>query len=260
MDARDETVINVLLKISRITGFIPPNEQSRWFYTRQILTITFNLFYSCFCIYQSIISINHFSHQNTTDITISILSSFSVVAQGLSFQIVSLWIPKAWNNLHENLTVDYIDISNGKRNAFLEVVIMHLIFLARLAGIVWIWYPVGGIYGLWNNSFRLINDYCFFISVLLMIHVNIIIKKKSLLMNSFLLRPNCLRRVYATYGKIKKLIDYFNIAFGYQILFILAYSTTVVLQSLQDCLWFNNGNLTQILWEFIYVLTVIVIM
>lgn len=264
MEASDQLTIKTLLKFCRICGTFPPEKPSRWFYTYQILICILNLLYSAFCMYH--ITIVACLEKNSLDVILSILTSFFATMQSLSFQIVCLWFPDAWKNLYENLNIDYIENESRNLWVFLEILIFNLLFLIKLALGLWIWYPLSGISQLMNHNFRHINDYFCMVSVLVLVHVNVIIRKKILLMNEILMRSQCTRSIQATYFKIIHLINRFSVTFGYQILCVLVHTMAVLLQSLRNVLWFNdvnnNGNngLKILVWQTVYSSSLIVIM
>lgn len=254
MDANDKVTIKTLVKFGQACGILPSEKPSRWFYTYQFLICILNLLYSAFCMYNIANEVH--PNKNSLNMVLNTLVSFFAAMQGLSFQIVSLWHPSAWNKLDENLTVDCAEAKTGKNLIFVKTFIAHVLFYTRIALELWVWYPIAGHYALMNHNFRHFNDYCCMISVLLLVHVNIIIKKKCLLLNKVLLRSHCIRNIQVTYWKILQLIDYFSVAFGYQILFLLAYTMAIMLQSLQNVLWFTNfranRSLQILLLEIVY--------
>lgn len=257
MEASDEVSIKTLLKFTTICGTFPPEKPSRWLYTYQIFIFIFNLLYSVFCIY-CIITEMYFE-RNPLDVVLGTLTSLLAAMQGLSFQIACLWFPGAWKNLYENLNIDFAAFQTRKLWIFLEIFIINAFFFTRLALGVWIWYSLSGIYVLMYHNFRHINDYFCMVSVLLLVHVNIVIKKKCLLMNDILMHSYCTRNIQATYLQITQLIENFNVAVGYQTLLLLAHTMLVILQSLQDVLWLNNYDPKILLWHVVYSSSLIVI-
>lgn len=260
MDTKDEVILKALLKFTTLCGSFSSKKSSRWFSIYQATLLVLNLFYSIFCMYR--IAIIDYPDKNAINIVLDALASFFSVMQGLSFQIACLCFSKPWRNLYDNLTIDCHRNKFGKIGIFLEIFTVQMIFIARLILAAWIWCPIIGCYKFMDYGFRHVNDYITMVSVLLIVHINIAIKKKYFLINLCLLRSNYIGNIPIIHRNVTKLIKNFNVVFGYQILFIFAHTIVVMLESLQNILWyidFNNANSFKVLlWEIVYSFLLIV--
>lgn len=233
MEGRDNTVIEALLKIAKACGTFPFCSL-----TYQIIIITLTLFYGIYSIYTN--AVTYYPGKEPIMIFMDFLVSSFTVLLGVSIQVLSLCRLDVWKQLYQNLKVDCIkNSSTRKSNVFLELLAVHLIYFVRLFLVVLAWLPLVGIAAL-NYFFRHLNEYYSMIYVLLLIHINIVIKRKFSLMNMFLRRSTCVRYVQRNYQKTMKLIDDFNIAFGHQILLIMVHAGIALLECLNNCLRFTD--------------------
>lgn len=254
MNNRDEEIINALVKIAKICGIFPSEKPSRWFYCYQITMFIFNILCSISCIYRN--ATLFYASGRSIDIFIDILTSCFAIMQGLSFQFSCLFFAEKWRTFYEDIKFNYNKtMEHGKTNVLVEIVVLHLIFFIRLIFSFWAWYPLIGLEATINNFFRYLNDYYCMISVVLLVHINIIIKRKYSLINKFLRSSNCLQHVENIYRKTSLLIDDFNYTFGYQILFIMGNAIASILECLNNVLKVNHWDTEQItllLWNLFY--------
>lgn len=255
MDSLDKGTIQILLKIAKFCGTFPSEKPSRLFFCYQFLIFIMNLLWSSWSIYNVV---NEFYFDKTSmDIFIDLLTSFFMLFQGSSIQLISLWCPAGWRNLYEELKIDGCKTS-GKFSIYLEIVVVHIYYFAKFAFVCWTWVPLVGFHICKNYAFRNVNEYYSLISTMVLVHVNIIIRRRFLLMNQILKNSNCVRHVQMSYRKATQLIDNFNCVFGYQILFIMGHAIVVMLESLYNVLrFYDNVMITS--WSIIYSLTVIVL-
>lgn len=188
--------------------------------------------------------------------------SFSVML-GFSIQFSTLWRSEQWRKLYKNLKFDCQGIKIRSNGAFFEVLIVHVFFFARLVLIVYAWLSMVNIRAVLTHFSRLLVDYFAMILVLMLIHVNTVIKRKFLLMNDFLKRANCIRHIQEMYTQNTDLIDDFNSAFGYQILFMIFRAISVILECLHNSLKYpdlkGSAAINMFFWSWFYSITVIVI-
>lgn len=255
MNTRDEAVINKLLKISSILGIFPTEKPSWWFLSYQSLMFAFILFSGIFSLY-SIFVIFTFK-RDTLDVSMDVLCSSFYLMLGVSFQYPTLLHPDEWRNFNKNLKVGCKETKTGDRSALLEVLFINLLFFTRtVAMISMVYSKIGIVYVLYNFSRPLI-DSCCIIFLFMIVHVNIIIKKKYLLINKCIMRANSLRYIQRIYVDTTQLVNDFNRIFGYQILFISGRAIIILLQCLQRNL--IEANFENIYYSWFYSLTIFVI-
>lgn len=83
------------------------------------------------------------------------------------------------------------------------------------------------------------NGYTALLSILLMVHINIILKRRFRLLNETLecsaalalKQGEAIRHIAATHRRLTRLVDHFSRIFGYQIIFIMANAVVVMLES-----------------------------
>lgn len=261
MNKRDQAVINVFLKISKICCVFPTERPSRRYYSYQVLIFISTLLYGIFCIYNN--AVNYTFNKSSLDIFMEALSlSFSVML-GFSIQFPTIWRPDEWRKLYQNLKTGGKEAKTGNKDALFEVLIVHLFFFIRLILTIYAWLTMIGIRAALNHLFRPLVDYFSMIFVLLIVHVNIIIKRRFFLMNLYLKRANCVRHVQEIYTQTTHLIDDFNTVFGYQILFMMARAISVILECLHNSLKYadlkSNVGINMFFCSWFYSITILVI-
>lgn len=261
MDARDEKIISVLVKIARVCGIFPSEKPSRYLHYYQILLLILNILCSIFSAYNNTSAF--FASRGILDIFINLLVSCFATMQGVSLQFLCLLFMKKFRIIYEDITMKCkITTTNQKKGIFLEIIAIHLIFFIRLFLSIWLWYPLLGIKAIMNCLFRHLNDYFCMISLMLLIHINTIIKRRFCLINTVMMESNCLQRIQKVYFDTIQLIDDFNYVFGYQILFMMGHTIALLLESLHNLLRFNScGDISMMATfnQLFYAFTVIVI-
>lgn len=257
MNTRDEEIINVLLKIGRICGTFPSERPSRWIYCYQVMMFIFNILSSVFCIYSN--AATYYPSARPLDIFTNFVTSSFVAMQGLSFQFFCLFFPEKWRTLYEDIKFNYDKTTvYRKMNVFVELLILHLFFLIRVIFSFWTWFPLLGLQATMNYFLRYLNDYYNMISIVLLVHVNIVIKKHFFSMNKFLIRSNYVQYAQKVYGKTTQLLEDFNYTFGYPILFMMGNVIALMLDCLNDVLGLNQWGgekITVLVWDLFYSLT-----
>lgn len=258
MNASDKEIISALLKIAGFCGTFPTEKKSQRFYIYQCLTFICNLCYTIFGIY------NNSSIYETDKINafVGCIISFLVAAQGLSFQLVCLCSAKRLRKFYLNLQTHYDGAPTKRRSVFLVLLLLCVTVCVRAFLVLWIWIPDIGIQTTFSYSFRHLNDCYTMVSVLLLVHINIVVKKRFLLINSFLKHSHCVRYTQRIYGKTTQLISDFSSIFGYQILIVIANSVCALLENLHVVLWYfdysRDDYLKLFCWYGFYSITLIV--
>lgn len=245
MLTRNHATINALLKISRICGIFPTEKPSPLFYTFQILVFALTFSYGVFCLYNNFVADS--VGKSSLDIFMQSLSLSLTLLLGLSLQLCVLSYPERWRNLYKNLRIDSNRTKIGNESAAIELLFANLLFLIKFVLITYGIVLIYGVPGALINLFRPLVDYYIIIYVLMILHVNSIIKGKFTLMNIFMRRGNCVKHVQRIYIKTTKLIDNFNDVFGNQILIISAHTISYALESFYNTLKYcdlqNTENL-----------------
>lgn len=262
MNAKDKEIINILLKIARICGTFPTEKPSRRFYVYQCLIFICNLFFITFGMYRNLS--NYYRDSNTLNIFMDVMTSSLVGLQGLSYQLLCLCYPERCRKFYRKLKMvfDKTTTTTNKTGVYLEMFALHAVFLLKVFLLFWIWVPVVGIEINLNYSFRILNDYYTMVSVLLLVHINIVLKERFILMNAFLQRSNCVRYVQKVYGKTIRLIEDFNSIFGYHILLLMAFLIFLSLESLNNIFWFldyTKSDSPKILFWYSFHITSIIV-
>lgn len=226
--------MKVLVAIARICGILPSEKPSHYTYCYQISMFTITFIWSAFSTY--CIANTLYNSVTTMDLFINLLSSFFLMAQGCSIQLLALCRASVWRNLYKNLRIGCHKTASAKMNTYLEVLFAHVFFFVRLIFVTWAWLPLTDSDLYRNYCFRTLNEYYCLITIMLMVHVNIIIKKKLCVMNENLRRSKCVRHVQVAYRKNLQLIDKFNSIFGNHILVIMARAIAVSLECLHNVL------------------------
>lgn len=267
MEARDEEIIATLLQIARFCGIAPPEKPSR-------LGFLYHLLVLCVCVGVSVFSMvqtatHRYSSLSTMKIVIDIIPSISVLIQGVSIQASSLLCPSAWHDLLRDLHIGSKTGKNGRSGRIhLELVILHVVFLTRVVWNTAAWSEFIG-YDLERYYiFRLIHEYGVWITISLMVHVNLIIKRRfrnisealklspTLFIKTFEAQSHVscsyIRHLEVNYRKLTQLVDHFNSVFGYNVMFIMANSVSVVLSCFYYSMTHHDfsvpGNLVLVGW------------
>lgn len=271
MDAENKEIIKILIKMARICGICPFEKPSRSsvLYHACIFCLLFS--FSALSIYRA--GSENYNDTSTMHICIDLLTSSFVTIQGCSNQLVSLLYPGAWRNLFNEL-----DLVNGNekptKTVCIKIFILYLLLVAKIACTSLVWTTVIG----WELSkyyiFRLLHEYYTILTIILMVYINLVVKKRFHAMNEILCNTSTffikkfdqniqIREVEATYRKLLLVLEHFNSVFGYQILFIMANAVAVILECLRNALKhhdFNNiENVLIVGWSIISVIFVLVI-
>lgn len=199
-----------------------------------------------------------FIYMKSMDIFFNTLVSISLILQGTAIKLTSFLHPASWKIFLKDLHAgnDAERASNGARARLL---LLHVMFLVKVLWNAFAWTHVVRFDEYKYHVYRDFYDYYGMIAVVLMVYINRAIKEKIQLMNG-VLRPSFQRRVYRnsilpaefkptngvtcfqiryvqrTYRKLTRLIKQFSSIFGYQILFIMAKTVVVMLESLHNAL------------------------
>lgn len=263
MNANDENSIQILLKIARICGTFPPEKPSKWIYIYHIFTFAITLFISVISMYFNAIEL--YSRRDTIDVFVNVLASFFTTVQGLSIQLLTLTNPNGWRQLYEKLDCKQF-LTSRKMWVYFEIFAIQALFFLKLSFATWTWLSVGGYTISIKYFYRHLYEHYAIISIAIIVHVNLIIKRKFFAMNSILLKRNndCIRNVQKIHREIVDIIEIFNGVFGYQILFIMAHTIVVMLENANNFMKSNVFNdaisLKVFLWSAFYGFQVIVIL
>lgn len=252
MEARDKDAIDVLLKLARFCGISPPERPSRSATYYQIFTLLFTLILSVFSIYRN--ARDYYGSMDTMYVFIDLLTSVFITIQGTSTLITSLLFSDVWRRLLKGLRegLNPKTKKTVKPSVCLEILLLHVVFLVRVALNYSVWIKVVG----WNlyrfYIFRQFHEYYAMVSIALMVHVNLVVKRRFRALNTSLslvpkkFEPQLpMKQAEMTYRKLTELMEYFSSVFGYQILFAMANTIVVMLESLRNALRnhdFNVGN------------------
>lgn len=240
MDAIDETAINAFLKISRICGVFPPKKHSRLFYIYQVLIFGFTLFFGVFSTYCMVSRM--LMTDSSLDIFVNILIFIINVILGLSMQYNTIFCPEEWRNFYENLKIGCNKTKLKQNYMILEVLIINIFFFTRFFVFEYLVFTLFGMEVVIENLFIQLIDYYSIIFLMIVVHINFVIKKKFLLMNCFLRSTRSIRRIQEYYAKTIQLLDIFNHLFGYQIICLIARAIGIILQFLHYGLKLNNAE------------------
>lgn len=276
MDATEKGIIVALLRIARLIGIAPSEQPSRFGHLYQLFILCVSVSVSVFSMVQ--MGRQRFAYMSAMQAFTDIVTSVSIMVQGVSVQAISLLCPTAWRKLFGDLQIgNKTAKTGGSERIYLELLILHLVFFAWTVWNTNVWLEVEGFRIYKYYVFRLIHEYCTMVSIALMVHVNLIIKERfraisvalnlspTLLLEKLEMqnRISCsyIRHLQANYRKLTQLIEHFNFVFGYQILFTLANSICAMLESLHVSLTldFSLPNSSLVLsWSAISTLIVMV--
>lgn len=262
MDAKDKASIETLLKITRICGTFPSQQPSRWCNIYQFVIFLLNILFSIYSICNN--ARLWYSRKTTMDTVLELLTSFTALLQGSSIQFSSLWCPNGWRQLYADLIQDDCCNNNNtkKLGVYFEIFIAHVFILTKIFYVLWIWIPLIGFEITSNYIFRPINEYYTLISIMLLMHVNTVIRKKFVMVNQILKRTKSTRYIQTVYTRNVRLIDSFNCVFGYQILFLMAHTIATILECLYSSLFHDvseTGYKQAAMWHGVQSITTIVI-
>lgn len=254
MNARDHKIINTLWKIAKISATLPSKKPSRLFNIYQILMITFSLFLSVFSIYNGAILV--YGKINSIDFFINLLSQIIYAMMGLVMLFHPLKSPQKWRKLYANLVRNRISkkpTTNCNISAFIETLTLCVIWFCRATYSIWVWFPITGLIPCALHIYRHLNDFYSLMLIALLVHVNVVIKKRFFFINQMLKRADNIRQVQKLYRETVGMIEMFSNAFGYQIMFIVATVIVVILESSNNFLYnrshIQNENKRVIVWS-----------
>lgn len=254
MNAEDRAIINVLWQIAKNLAIFPSGKQSRCFCCYQIFVSFIMLIYSAAYLHW-IITIMY-PRQNSIDVFTDILVWLISILELFSFQVFAICYSDGWRNLYQNLSVNQGEVAVGKIRIYLEIFALHSIFLTKAALDFWTWVPVIGISHFAFYVYGCFIDYCTLIYVFILIHINIVIKKKVCQISTTLKHSRNARNILTLYRNTIQLVDDFNMIFGYQLLLTIGQSFATMLQSLQGIFFFNrvdsSGNMRVLYWQIFY--------
>lgn len=259
MNARDKGILSALLKIARVCGTFPSEEPSKCFYIYQCLLFIWNLSYTVLGIWYNA----DVYEMKEVKALAGYLTSFLVAMQGLSFQLMCLCYPEHWRKFYVNLQTHHDKTPIKKRYVFMEVLILYIIICIRIFLVLWTWIKIVGIQILAGYSFRHFNDCYTMVSVLILVHINMVIKRKFLLINKTLRHSHCIRYAQEVYCGTIKLIQDFSHIFGYQIIIVIANTISILLENLHYVLWYfdysRDDSIRVLFWYSFYTITLVVI-
>lgn len=266
MEAKDKHISNILIKIGRFCGFYPLEKPSRLGVFYQIFMLCFTFGVSVFCIVT--IANTSYTSITTLHVFIDVLTSTFITIQGCSIQIISLLYPAAWRRLSKELNIATVNNEKQTRGFIFEILLLHVIFAVKYVSCAMVWTRVVGWWLYKYYIFRAVHDYYAFITILLIVHTNLIIKKRFNTMNEVLkntpkifivkFEPQLqIRQIECAYRKLLVVLEHFNSVFGYQILFIMGNTVALVLQSLCYVLK-HTENIWIVSWSVIITLFALV--
>lgn len=246
MDALDKTCIEILLKIGYFCGISPPNKnpqlQTNYHYYYSLLLL---LAVQSLSVYSICSNYAGFYREVTeTEAFMDFLASSCLSLQAAAIAISFLAYPEQMGLFFKELN-DHVRGSNSKRAknlAFLLLVTTHFAIILKFSW-EWIaWLPIVKIKLMKNYIFRPLCDYFGMLTTCLIVHVNRVTQRRFSVMNNLLKRRSYLRGTLQTsYRQLRDLTDQLNRIFGYKILFNLANTVAIVLESLQ-ALFFHAPN------------------
>lgn len=276
MKPRDRRAIEILLRIGSTFGVSPISSLSHQGDNK--VKVSFILFLlllsSTMCVSSTYYNAkDNYVNMNKMDLFVDLLSMVFNGMLGVIIIIGSLCYSQTWKKLLVKLqssrkliqcwTHFFNSDKEEKVTVYTEIIVCHVIFIVRFAWDAYVWISCHGFNVYKNSIYRIYNEYCAMISILIMIHINLVIRSYFVLLNNTLrftaretaqqlaLIPiafnkpqfyNEIRNIQNTYRKLSKMIEHFNTIFGYQILLLMGYTIVVTLGSLQGALKYNNFN------------------
>lgn len=276
MEARDRKAIEILLKVGSVFGVSPIGSLSKIEATRSksftvillalsTATCTISLYFN---------ARDNYTNMTKMDMFVDLLSMVFNAMEGTVIIMGPLFASSTWKKLLYELqscTQWNNPIHTTKERTvqvYAELFIFHAMFVARFSWDAFVWISCRGIDIYKNYFYRAYHEYCAIISILLMVHFNLVIQNHFRLLNTAVWRvvnnyyPEqqkggqlCLldagsfnklnmsyelRGIQMTYRKMTKMVDHFNRIFGYQILLLMGYTVAVMLGGLHNALKYNN--------------------
>lgn len=232
--------MRILLKVARIFGICPWQTPSYFgrFYQIFMLCATFSI--SIVCIYMN--GKAYYSNITKMRAFIDLLAVIFTTIQGSVIQITFIVHATSWRNILEEMNIEKEKYSI---KTCIVLFIINFFFIARFAWDTFILFTVVGWKSCVYNMYRAFYQYCGMFSVIMMVYINRAMKKQSrssykILFNSTISYNR--RNFERNYRKLLLLLNNFNNVFGYQILFIMAYSIALLLQSLCNSLKFLEAD------------------
>lgn len=282
MEARDKKAIEILLRIGSVFGVSPISSLSK---TEYGSNITFTVFLlvtsSTVCVFSFYFNArDSYIGMKKIDIYVDLLSTICSSMLGTVIITGPLFSSAIWKKLllelQNNrkliqLSQPVNSINQKTVKVYTEIIVFHIMFIARFVWDAVVWISCHGVHIYKNYLHRIYHEYCVMISILIMVHLNIVIQNHFKLLNnalwcvvrsdfcatdkkttqlaslscvSFNKLNMCysIRNLQIVYRKLSKMIDHFNTIFGYQILLLMGYTVAVALGSLHNALKYNNFN------------------
>lgn len=273
MKPRDTKAIEILLRIAGIFGISPINSltqiENQAKRTRSLFLLLFSLTMCVSSIFCN--ASNEYVNMEQMDVFVDLLSMVFNGMLGAVIVIGSLLNSAIWKKLLMELQCNkkLLQSNNNKEKenfclVYAEIIICHVVFCARFSWDAYVWISCRGFNVYKNYLYKFLNEYCAMIAILLMVHINLVVKNYFCLLNNALWTVYCvaekptqlalvsatdsyrkingIRKVQVAYRKLSKMIEHFNAIFGYQILLLMGYTVAVTLGSLNNALKYNNFN------------------
>lgn len=250
MEDRDKVAIKILVKVARFNGICPSEKPTNFYSFYQICMMCATLGFSVSSIYYAGSKV--YSTISTIHIFIDLLTSLFITIEGSSLQITSLLFSTKWRSLLKEF-----NFKNGNKNYIasicFEMFILHFLFIGRIIWNFFVWSNILGLKFYSYYIFRSIHEYHTMITIVLMVHINRIIKKRFCVMNEILSNTtkklewqmHYVRKVEIIYRKLMLVLENFNYVFGYSILFIIGNAVAVILESLRYALQHHSFSSTE---------------
>lgn len=245
MDA-DREAVRILLKLVRILGICPYDPPLRFdrFYQKLMLFLTFSV--TIAWIYGNFVT--RYPNLSTMDTFIDLLMAILMIIQGIACQVTFLIHSKIWRKLIQELNLGKEKYS--KISVYVEFFAIHFFLGVRAA---WNMFVLLVILRWEYNPYLICRALCEYYEVLfvmLMLHINGIIKREFRLIHVKLskntmafynqFQPTSVRELESTYRRLSFASDHFNKLFGYPILFTMACAVAMMLHTLCNMLKFYD--------------------
>lgn len=278
MKPRDRKAIEILLRIGSVLGVSPMNSLSQIEnQPKGSLNLFLLLVSLTMCVFSIYFNVrDNYVNMKQMDVFVDLLSMVVNGILGAVIIIGPLFNSAIWKKLLLELQCNkklmQCDGNKEKEThhqVYTEIIVCHIVFMARFSWDAYVWICCHGIDIYKNYLYRFFNEYCAMIAILIMVHLNLVVKNYFYLLNNALWaivqnsnhcvvekpthlallsaansynKVNNIRRVQTAYRKLSKMIDHFNAIFGYQILLLMGYTVAVTLGSLHSALKYNNFN------------------
>lgn len=267
MNVKDKQIIEILLTIGYICGVSPISSLSKTEDLRKVpIGILFVIFSILLCIFSLYFNARDaYINMKKMDMYVDLISMIFNGLLGIVIVSGPLFYASSWQKLLIKLTksVELIQLTKNQKQTnnrvYTEIITFHVMFIARFSWDAFVWISCRGINIYKNYLYRIYNEYCAMIAILIMVHLNLVIQNYFKLLNNSLCviksrdsemqkrTPNDslthkIKDIQIAYRKLSKLIDHFNMIFGYQILLLMGYTVAVTLGSLHSALQYNNFN------------------